>query len=229
MRIERLRPAQLSSVSADTVIVIDVLRMTSTAAVLMRRDARDGIAVAATLEDFARLPKPASEYVVVSELVGAPRAGAWVDNSPAQVSRTTFGQRTPVLFTTNGTRALFAAASSADEVLLASFRDLRAVAQHVVARAPRSVVLSPAGDFARGEGRVEDDLCADALELLLSGGEPDLASCAEVIRADPRVARRAATEPGFAADLDMALEADAQARALRFRPIDAGVGHISWA
>ena len=37
------------------------------------------------------------------------------------------------------------------------------------------------------EGRVEDDLCADALQELLAGREPDLAAFAAAIRADPRV------------------------------------------
>jgi len=239
MRIQRRRPAEPSSQRADVVVVMDVLRMTSTAAVLMRRPSCAGVAVAATLEDLERLDKPLSDCVIVSELARASRLGTWVDNSPARVSRMELGARTPVLVTTNGTRTLLAAAACADHVLLASFLDLHAVARHIAAmatprpsragpRAPSelSVALLPAGNFASGEGCIEDDLCADALASLLAGGEPDLAASAAVIRAHPRVRRRVEAEPGFSADLEIALQGDPRAAVLAFRPLDAGVGHI---
>lgn len=228
MRIQRLRPVELSSQRADTIVVMDVLRMTSTAAVLMRRPSCARVAVAATLDDLDRLPEPLSDLVIVSELASLPRLGlgACVDNSPAQVSRMDLGERTPVLVTTNGTRTLLAAAACADRVLLASFRDLHAVARLLAAMAKPSVVLVPAGDFARGEARIEDDLCADALASLLAGKEPDLAACAAAIRADPRVRRRVEAEPGFAADLDLALQGDLGAAALEFQRLGAGTGSI---
>jgi phosphosulfolactate phosphohydrolase-like enzyme len=182
--------------------------------------------VAATLEDLGRLARPVSEVVVVSELTCASWPGTWVDNSPARVARLPFGERTPVQVTTNGTRPLLAAAACADPVLLASFLDLRAVARHLAATATPPVVLVPAGHFASGEARIEDDLCADALELLLAGKEPDLAAYAALVRADPRVRRRVEAEPGFAADLDLALQGDPGAAVLRFQPLDVGVGQI---
>lgn len=230
MRIERRRPVEPPSRRADVAVVMDVLRMTSTAAVLMRRSSCAGVAVAATLDDLPRLGRPLSECVLVSELGGASRLGLRVDNSPAQVARMDFGARTPVLVTTNGTRTLLAAAACAAKVLLASFVDLRAVAAHLVAlarsRRAASVVLLPAGKFERGEARVEDDLCADALEALLLGRAPDLDASFSLVRADTRVRRRVESEPGFSLDLDLALEGDPSAAVLQFEPIDRGVGHI---
>jgi 2-phosphosulfolactate phosphatase len=226
MRIQRRRPVSSSSQRASVAVVIDVLRMTSTAAVLMRRASCGGVSVAATLDDLPRLPRPLSECLVISELPGAARSGAWVDNSPARIAQLDLGDRTPVLVTTNGTRALLAAASCADRVLLASFVDLHAVARHLVATAPASVVLLPAGHFASGEARIEDDLCADALESLLAGMMPDVAAFAATIHADPRVRRRVEAEPGFSADLDLALEHDAEAAVLEFQPLDPGIGNI---
>ena len=226
MRIQRRRPVEIASQRADTVVVMDVLRMTSTAAVLMRRPSCTGVAVAATLDDLPRLSRPLSDFVIVSELASAPRQGAWVDNSPAQVANRAFGERTPVLVTTNGTRALLAAAACAEKVLLASFLDLHAVARHIAAMPTASVVLLPAGKLATGEACIEDDLCAEALESLLAGGEPDLVASAAVIRADPRVRRRVEAEPGFSDDLDLALQGDPSAAVLAFQALDAGVGHI---
>jgi phosphosulfolactate phosphohydrolase-like enzyme len=233
MQLQRRRPVELSSQRVTTVVVMDVLRMTSTAAVLMSRPSCMGVAVAATLEDLERLSQPVSDCVVVSELVGESWPGTWVDNSPARVSRMAFGERTPVLVTTNGTRTLLSAAACADHVLLASFLDLHAVARHIAAmatpcrdEAASSVVLLPAGHFASGEGCIEDDLCADALELLLAGRAPDLAEYSAIIRAHPRVRQRVEAEPGFSADLDLALQGDPGAAVLKFQPRGAGVGHI---
>lgn len=237
VRVQRLRPAELSSQRAGTVVVIDVLRMTSTAAVLMGRPSCVSLAVAATLGDLDRLSRPLADFLVVSELRGAPELGAWVDNSPVQVASIDLAGRTPVLVTTNGTRTLLAAAACAERVLLASFLDLQAVARHLADSAPpahdarqaqpsASVLIVPAGKFATGEACIEDDLCADALEALLAGREPDLASSADVIRAHPRIRRRVEDEPGFGADLDLALQGAPRAAVLEFRALGAGVGEI---
>jgi phosphosulfolactate phosphohydrolase-like enzyme len=226
MRLQRCRPVELSSQRVHTLVVIDVLRMTSTASVLMRRASATGLAVAATFHDLAGLPQPAPSYLLVSELADASWPGAWIDNSPARAASHPLDGRTPLLVTTNGTRALLAAAACAERVLLASFLDLRAVARHLRAAAPPSVLILPAGNIERDEACIEDDLCADALQTFLAGDEPDLPACAAQIRADARIRRRIAREEGFAADLDLALESDPGAPVLAFHPRQGGVGHI---
>lgn len=226
MRLQRCRPVEPFSLPGGTVVVMDVLRMTTTAAVLMSRPSCAGVAVAGTPSDLQRLSLSVADRVVVSELDGSSFPGSWVDNSPARVARMSFGERTPVLVTTNGTRTLLFAAASQGDVLLASFRDLRAVARHIAERAIPSVALVPAGHFETGEARMEDDLCADALESLLTGEEPDLAAYSARIRSDARVRRRVLNEPGFSDDLDLALEEDPGAQVLRFHPLDDGTGRI---
>ena len=223
----RLRPGQPFPPRLDTIIVIDVLRMTTTAAVLMRRPGATRVAVAATLDDLPGLSLPEAACVVVSELVSTAWPGAWVDNSPARVTDFPFGERTPVLVTTNGTRALLAAAACAERVLLASFVDLAVVARYLRDAAPSSVALLPAGHFATGERRTEDDLCADALTRLLGGGEPDLAASSEAVRADARVRRRILAEPGFSADVDAALRPAEDASVMIFEARGLGVGFIT--
>jgi phosphosulfolactate phosphohydrolase-like enzyme len=206
---------------------MDVLRMTSTAAVLMSRPSCEALAVAATLDDLPGLGRPLSDFLLVSELSAASRMGASIDNSPAQASRVDLGERTPALVTTNGTRTLLAAAAAADRVLLASFVDLHAVARHLAMVTPEpTVAIVPAGKFATGEACIEDDLCADALASLLAGREPDLAALAAIVRADPRVRRRLEAEPGFAEDLSLSLQGDPRAPVLAFHPLAAGVGRV---
>lgn len=228
MRIQRRRPADLTPHQPRGVaVVIDVLRMTSTAAVLMRQPACKAVAVAATVEDLERLEGPLSEHVIVSELPQATRLGASVDNSPVQVSRTDLRGRTPVLLTTNGTRTLLRAAACAEQVFLASFVDLHAVARHLASAAPSSVTIVPAGHFASGESRVEDDLCAEVLQALLTGRDVDLAEAAAAVRADARVRRRVEAEPGFSGDLHVALESDPRAAVLQFQQVGPGIGRVT--
>jgi phosphosulfolactate phosphohydrolase-like enzyme len=229
MEIHRLRPAQPFAQRVGAAVVMDVLRMTSTAAVLMRESACARVVVAGTPDDLERLSLRPSDCVIVSELSAEGWPGTWVDNSPALVSRMSFGSRTPVLVTTNGTRALFSAAAFANEVFLASFVDLHAVARFLRDRAFASVALVPAGHVASGELRAEDELCADALHALLVGASPDLEAMGAQIRADARVRRRVEAEPGFAADVELALEGDPRARVLKLTSTDPGVGHIGYA
>jgi phosphosulfolactate phosphohydrolase-like enzyme len=224
VRVALRRPAEACSERAGIAVVIDVLRMTTTASVLMRR-MPGPVGVAATLEDLCHFP---AGRVIVSELADAAALGPRVDNSPAQVGTFPFADRMPVLVTTNGTRALLSGAAHADRVLLASFRNVRSVAAWIAARAPETAVLLPAGHFASGEARIEDDACAEVLAGLLGGRAVDLAAAAAQVRADPRVTRRVATEPGFAADLDLALEEDPEAPALEFRAAGPGFGYIGY-
>ena len=226
MELHRLRPAQPFEPRVGAAVVMDVLRMTSTAAVLMRESSCAHIAVAGTPADLERLSLRPSDCVIVSELRAEGWPGTWVDNSPALVSRMSFGTRTPVLVTTNGTRALFSAAAFADEVFLASFVDLHAVARFLRERAFASVALVPAGHVASGEPRTEDELCADALSALLTGESPDLVAMGDHIRSDARVRRRVESAPSFAADVELALESDPRARVLKLTSTDPGVGHI---
>jgi hypothetical protein len=47
-----------------------------------------------------------------------------------------------------------------------------------------------------------------------------------MIRAHPRIRTRVQAEPGFCADLDVALQGGPCPTVLKFQPLDAGVGHI---
>ena len=71
LRVERGRPGR-GPRAADVAVVMDVLRMTTTAAVLMRRCSR--VAVAATLDDLPQLEQPLSDLLLVSELADAESA-----------------------------------------------------------------------------------------------------------------------------------------------------------
>lgn len=226
MEILRRRPADLPVPHVDIAVVVDVLRMTSTAAALMRRPSCAAVGVAATLDDLDRLPDAPGDLVIVSELADAERLGTRIDNSPAQASCMELVGRRPVLVTTNGTRALLSAAGCAERVLLGSFNDVRELAQYVAAAGASRVLLLPAGHIPSGQDCIEDDLCADAFEALVLGRDFVLSEAAAVIRADARIARRCEAEAGFESDLDLALQCDSDAVVLEFFALDNAVGNI---
>ncbi len=224
MEILFARPNALPRVMMDIGVVIDVLRMTSTAAAFLRRPECSNIEVAATLRD---LPKVSTHRrVIVSELTEAERYGQRIDNSPRIASTMQLANKTPALVTTNGTRALVAAAKVSRRVLLSSFNDVLAVSTHIVSTTSKRVALIPAGNFATGEPRIEDDLCADALGALLEGRVFPFEQAFAKIHRDSRVRERRISEPGFKEDLDLALRVYENSRVLEFEPVGDAVGRI---
>lgn len=203
MEIAFHHPARLPVEHLGTSVVIDVLRATSTAAVLAARGAPRMFAVE-TPDDLRRMTDGEEELLVVSELEELASLPNRIDNSPVTARTVDISKRAPILVTTNGTKALAAAARQSDIVLLASFLNLKGVAEHIRATAPKKVTLLPAGKFSDASGRIEDDLCAQMLESVLIGRDPNEREVFERIRADAIVQRRLRRE-GFAADLDLAL------------------------
>jgi 2-phosphosulfolactate phosphatase len=224
MIIDRCHPSRLGE-SLDVAVVFDVLRATSTATVLLGRGI-DRLRVVATLDDLQRLPQQGHPYLLVSELKRAAELGERLDNSPTQARTVALEGRLPVLVTTNGTRALVAAAKRSRRVLLASFLNVSAVARHLRALQPERLTLVPAGDYVSGEPHTEDEECADALAALLRAEPAELAERAQRSRNDPRVQRRLAREAALASDLELCLTPDVYDVVLEFEPDDDAAGWI---
>ncbi len=204
MQIECCHPARLPGHHLGTAVVIDVLRATSTATILIARGATRMFAVE-TPGDIQGVTGGIEErFLIVSELEEIEPGPHRIDNSPTTARHIDLAGRVPILVTTNGTRALGAAVRCSDVVLIASFLNLASVAEHLKRAAPRRVTLLPAGKFADVSGRIEDDLCAEMLHRVLVGDDPDEEAVFRRIREDANVQRRL-QRPGFAADLDLAL------------------------
>jgi 2-phosphosulfolactate phosphatase len=156
--------------SAATCVVFDTLRATSTMAAALNHGARAIVPVASIPEALAiRSRQPdvllAGEREgvrIMAELTG----GTEFDfgNSPREFRRQEVADKTIVMTTTNGTRALRAAAH-AHTVLVASFLNLQATADWLSKHKPSQLVLICAG--TREEPAYEDVLCAGALCDLL--------------------------------------------------------------
>ncbi len=136
------------------VVVVDVIRSTTTAITAVERGRRCFAAtnVGEALEIAARLPHP----LVVGELRGESINGFEVGNSPAAIAARTDVERPLVLLSSSGTALMAAAGVHSPSALVACLRNVQATIDRIVAER-QSVVLI--GAETRGQFRDEDLLC----------------------------------------------------------------------
>ncbi|WP_448567095.1 2-phosphosulfolactate phosphatase [Thermus sp.] len=136
----------------DVVLVVDVIRATTTAAALLEAGA-EALYLTAGLE-AARAFKD-EDVVLSGEVGGLKPPGFDLGNSPREALEAPVGGRIVVMSTTNGTKAAHAAAKTAKHVLLASLYNAHAAARLARELATEEVAILCAGK----EGRVGlDDL-----------------------------------------------------------------------
>lgn len=169
-------PAELAGhAGAGTIVVLDVIRATSTIATALEHGARSVFPVR-TADDAARLAQNLGreDVLLCGERKGLPIEGFDLGNSPLEFTEDRVADKALVMTTTNGTNALLAAAElptpkGADaaaggaergaRVLVGSFLNLSAVAEELAGEERVAVVC------AGKEGRfaLEDAVCAGAL------------------------------------------------------------------
>jgi 2-phosphosulfolactate phosphatase len=129
-----LSPALLSlyDVSSSIVVIIDVLRATSTIATALYNGAKDIIPVDSVAECI-RLGKQI-EGITAGERDGLIAEGLSHGNSPFEYPTEFIGGKTLVLTTTNGTKLLHMALDNgAKEIITGSFPNISAVCDYLVA------------------------------------------------------------------------------------------------
>jgi 2-phosphosulfolactate phosphatase len=154
--VEELDPATLESA---TVVVVDVVRATTTLVEALANGAR-GIYATASTEEAVKLAQSLGreDTLLCGERKGSKVPGFDLGNSPREFTRSAIEGKRLVMSTTNGTRAL-AKGQHGARLLTCAFTNLSAVAR-AVAGAERLVVLC-----AGREGRftLDDALCAGHL------------------------------------------------------------------
>jgi 2-phosphosulfolactate phosphatase len=177
---DTVSPTQVRSV---TVLVVDVLRASTTMISALANGCAGIVPVAAPAEARRRARTLGASALVGGERKGETIAGFDLGNSPLEVTRERVEGRILVFTTSNGTRALLAARPAA-AVGVAGFVNVSAAALWALAGG-RDVTMLCAGE--RGRVSLEDKVCAG---LLVDG----------VLRAEPRAqlteAARAALEVG---------------------------------
>jgi 2-phosphosulfolactate phosphatase len=156
-----LSPAllHLYEVRECIVVVIDVLRATSTIATALYNGAREIIPVD-SVERCIQLGKEL-DCITAGERDGQVAPGLQYGNSSFEYPRSFIGGKTLVLTTTNGTKLLHMALSKgATEIITGSFLNLSAVCDHLIAMR-KHVILGCAA--WKDKPNMEDTLFAGAV------------------------------------------------------------------
>lgn len=198
----RVRTLQLADAHLlephETAVVVDVLRATSTIAVALHRGARAVVPVL-TPEAAQAAARDHDDPVLVGERARGPLEG-FVDNSPATLARMDLTDRTVVLTTTNGTRALLACVGAA-RVIAGSLVNAGALGEHLT---DEDVALVASGWM--GGPAEDDDACCTYLEALLTTGGGDLEACLQAL--EKSTSGTKLREHGRGGDVDICLEKD---------------------
>ena len=160
--------AQDIDCNEKTAVVIDVLRATSVITTALDNGAQEVIPV--------RTVEEAQSLYAISDVSKTLRGGERnalkiegfdLSNSPLEYKKKVVEGKTIIITTTNGTNAINNV-KGADEVVLACFRNVTAVADHLVGlshRGSRDIVIVCAG--TEGRFSLDDGLCAGMLIELL--------------------------------------------------------------
>lgn len=207
----------------DTVVVIDVLRSFTTAAVALARGARaifpvEGVAAAVALAQ--ELP----DSLLVGAVVGGdPVPGFDFGNSPAALATADLAGKNVVMSTAAGVRGL-QRFHGVRRLFAGSLVCARATADAIRAAGAREVCFVITGDWVDRDGD-EDIACADYLEALLRGKAVDPNEIALRVR-NSDFGRRftSGTWPNLpVADLDLAASPDLFGFAMQVREEE---GHL---
>jgi 2-phosphosulfolactate phosphatase len=178
-------PAELdpTELTDRTVVVIDVLRATSTIVTAVANGAKAIWPVASPEEAMRLFSSIGREGTLLcGERRGLKVEGYHLGNSPAEFTRERVAGQRLVMSTTNGTRALQAASAGSERVLVGSFLNLSAVAR--LATFADGLVVLCAG--REQQFALDDALCAGMLLDRVAEGrrdELDLDDAGRVARA----------------------------------------------
>ncbi|CAN5293496.1 2-phosphosulfolactate phosphatase family protein [soil metagenome] len=156
-----LSPAllHLYEVSSSIVVIIDVLRATSTIATALANGAKNIIPVDSVAECIKLGKQP--DVITAGERDGQIAEGLEYGNTPFQYTPEFIAGKVLVLTTTNGTKLLhMALADGAQEIITGSFPNLNAVCRFITA-SKQNVILACAA--WKDKVNIEDTLFAGAV------------------------------------------------------------------
>ncbi len=188
-----------------TVVIVDVFRAFTTAAVALARGA-ERIVMVAGIEEALRLRDQGAGEICVGEVNGIKPEGFDFGNSPHEMMQATLQGKVVIQSTRAGTTGV-AAATQAEAVYAGSFVVAQATAEAVLRANPAQVTVVAMGWNARVRTD-EDELCTLYLRNLLQGRRPDPAAIRKLVLAGGEAAKFGdPKQPHFhREDLEIALE-----------------------
>jgi 2-phosphosulfolactate phosphatase len=156
--------------ATGVVVVIDVLRAFTNAAFAFSCGAKEMYPVSG-VEEALQLKTKLADSLVCGEEGGLPPEGFDFGNSPTQTKELDLTGKVIVQRTGAGTQGIVRSVK-AETMLAASLVVAKATATYIQKLNPVSVTFVVTGQYAHGHGD-EDLACAEYLEFLLKGTEPD--------------------------------------------------------
>ena len=153
-----------------TVVIIDVFRAFTTAAVAFSRGARRIIMVDTLAKALSLRSAGLGDYCI-GERHGARPAGFDFGNSPSVLTHANIAGKTLIQTTSNGTAGIVSARHG-ERVYAAALVNAEATVQAILRRAPAIVTLVAIGRGALTRAD-EDEICALYLRSRLQGRKPD--------------------------------------------------------
>jgi 2-phosphosulfolactate phosphatase len=202
-----------------TVVIIDVFRAFTTAAVALAQGA-DRIIMVAEPDDALRLRDKGVGEVCVGEVDGKRPEGFDFGNSPYELARADLRSKAIIQSTRAGTVGV-EAATGATAIYAGSLVTAKATAKAILDESPPLVTIVAMGYNALTRTD-EDELCALYLRNLLEGRQQDTQAIRTLVRQSGEMARFARPDPphGYPQDVDMALKIDKYDFAVRIRRED---------
>jgi 2-phosphosulfolactate phosphatase len=193
--------------AVGVVVIIDVFRAFTTAAVALARGAAK-IIIVSSVEEALALRSAGVGRFCMGEVRGRAAPGFDLGNSPFEASQVHFEGMTVIQRTSAGTQGIVAA-RQATQLYAGSFVTATATVRATLKHAPKHVTLVAMGK--EGASRTdEDELCAIHLRNLLEGRRGSRSGIREVILAGPQIPDfhdpgKPYLHPG---DLEIALDID---------------------
>ncbi len=197
-----------------TVVIIDVFRAFTTAAVAFSKGA-EKIVLVAEVAEALKLRSQGAGDVCMGEVDGIMPEGFDYGNSPYELSRVDVAGKTLIQSTRAGTVGM-SAAVNASQIYAGSLVIADATVRAILRDAPDLVTIVAMGAEARVHAD-EDEQCALYMRNLLQGRRPDHAAVRSLALAGAEAQKYAdAQQPQFhPQDRDMALDIDRAPFAIR--------------
>ena len=156
--------------ASGVVIVIDVIRAFTNAAFAFSRGAKE-IYPVSKVKEALKFKAEIPNSLACGEVGGMPPEGFDFGNSPTQTSALDLNGRVIVQRTGAGTQGIVRSVN-ANTLLAASLVVANATVTHIRKLSPDTVTFVITGQMGNGSGD-EDLACAEYLEALLKGQQPD--------------------------------------------------------
>jgi 2-phosphosulfolactate phosphatase len=219
MEIELASFAAGAAAASGTVVVIDVFRAFTAAAVALAQGARRIIMVA-NLDEALALRASGEGDRCMGERHGAKPEGFDFGNSPSELERASLTGLTLIQTTSNGTAGI-AAARGATRLYAGAFVTAEATVRALLRDPEAKVTLVAMGRNGRRRAD-EDELCAFYLRARLEGRSPDKAAISALLTTMPSLpdARLIASGEYDLRDRAIAAEIDRADFAIRVRNVN---------